>query len=342
MNRRNWLVGAASVGCCGITRATPISTAFELPPRFRRPPAATDEGGFWAMMDREEKRLRTSPFLLHDDDLQAYVQDITCRLGGEHCPDIRVYLVRTPLFNASMAPNGAMQVWSGLLLRADNSAQLAAVLGHEIGHYLRRHTLERFHDATTRSGWLTFWAMFGAAGMLAGAIAANAGHLAFTRDHEREADRIGAILMRKAGYDVREAARIWENLTQEIVAKTGKEPSKTSPMFASHPPAPERQASMEQLAAALPGGDTGADRHAAVMERILPMLLRDEIKRAQYDESLTLLSRHVARGVAPGPMYSARGEVFRLRNGAGDREAALADYRQAIAQPGPLPEALEM
>ena len=83
----------------------------------------------------------------HDLKLHAYVEDIACRLGASHCPDIRVHIVRTPWFNASMAPNGMMQVWSGLLLRADNEAQLAAVLGHEIGHYISRHSVERLRDA---------------------------------------------------------------------------------------------------------------------------------------------------------------------------------------------------
>lgn len=43
-----------------------------------------------------------------------------------------------------MAPNGMMSVYTGLLLRTQNEAQLAAVLGHEIGHYLARHSLQRF------------------------------------------------------------------------------------------------------------------------------------------------------------------------------------------------------
>ena len=51
-----------------------------------------------------------------------------------------------------MAPNGMMQVWSGLL-RVDNEAQLASVVGHEIGHYLQRHTVERLRDAQSRSAF---------------------------------------------------------------------------------------------------------------------------------------------------------------------------------------------
>lgn len=337
MNRREWLIGAGALGVSGAGRAAP-STAFEPPPRFERPASSTDEGGFWALMDREEKRLRMSALLLHNDDLHAYVQDIACRLGRDHCPDIRVYLVRTPLFNANMAPNGSMQVWSGLLLRADNGAQLAAVLGHEIAHYLLRHTLGRLRDARARTGWLAFWGLFGVVG-LAGQLVTLAGQFSFTRDQEREADRIGAILIHKAGFDVREAARIWENFRQELTAKLGRDPASSSPLFATHPPAPERQANLARLADALPGGGTDEDAYARLIEPILPMLLADEIRRAQHDESLTLLSRHIARGAALGPMYSARGEVFRLRNGQGDQDAALADYRQALAQPTPLAQA---
>ena len=106
---------------------------------------ASDEGGYGPSWTGRN-RLRRSPFNLRDPKLRSYVQDIACRLGAGHCPDIRVHLVRTPYFNASMAPNGMMQVWSGLLLRVDNEAQLAAVLGHEIGHYLARHSVERLRD----------------------------------------------------------------------------------------------------------------------------------------------------------------------------------------------------
>lgn len=79
------------------------------------------------MMDREESRLRRSPFRLRDATLETYLSELACKLAGEHCPDMRVYPLRAPYFNASMAPNGMMQVWSGLLLRVENEAQLAAV-----------------------------------------------------------------------------------------------------------------------------------------------------------------------------------------------------------------------
>src|SRR5256885_14822780 len=200
MNRRGFLAGGCA--CCvgglvpGLAAA---QAAWEIPARFARPEAGSDEGGLWSMMDREEVRLRKSPFSLRDPKLQAYVQDIACRLAGEHCPDVRVHLVRTPLFNASMAPNGMMQVWSGLMLRADNEAQLAAVLGHEIGHYLARHSVERLRDAKARSAFGQVLGMFGVVGLI-GQVGVLASMFAYSREHERDADRIGALLMSRAGH----------------------------------------------------------------------------------------------------------------------------------------------
>jgi len=200
------------------------------PSRFARPELSSDEGGLWSLMDREESRLRRSPFLIRDAALRDYLQGVACKLAGAHCADVRVYPLRTPFFNASMAPNGMMQIWSGLLLRADNEAQLAAVLGHEIGHYLQRHTLDRLRDAKARSAFGTFLAVFGVVGMI-GQLATLASAFAFTRDQEREADAIGLTLMRDAGYDPREASKVWENLMAEAAAAPGGDVATGSPML---------------------------------------------------------------------------------------------------------------
>jgi hypothetical protein len=134
------------------------------PQRFVRPDLASDEGGLWALMDREEMRLRRSPFAIRDAALRDYIQGIACKLAAEHCPTSGCMRCAPRSSTRSMAPNGMMQVWSGLLLRVENEAQLAAVLGHEIGHYLQRHTLDRLRDAKARSAFATFMAAFGVVG----------------------------------------------------------------------------------------------------------------------------------------------------------------------------------
>src|SRR5258706_11508269 len=171
-----WFAGAARAQSNGIASA-----------RLLRPDLATDEGGLWALMDREEPRLRRSPFALRDPQLRDYVQDIACRLAGDHCPDVRVYLVQTPLFNANMAPNGMMQVWTGLLLRVENEAQLAAVNGHEIGHYGARHSVQRLRDVKSRSAFGQFLGLFrlvGPGSQLAGLPSA----FSYSRHHAHDAD----------------------------------------------------------------------------------------------------------------------------------------------------------
>ncbi|MGE5160133.1 MAG: M48 family metallopeptidase, partial [Betaproteobacteria bacterium] len=218
MNRRGFL----RWGCahCALlyaasaqAQAVPASGGGEwaLPPRFAAPETGSDEGGLWAIMAREETRLRRSPFLIRDDALGSYLQDILCRLAGPHCPDVRVYAVRNPYFNANMAPNGMMQIWSGLLLRMDNEAQLAAVVAHEVGHFVQRHSLERLRDAKAKSAAGVFLAPFGLVGLV-GQLALIASMFAYTRDQEREADTISVQLMAIAGYDTSQAAVVWANL----------------------------------------------------------------------------------------------------------------------------------
>jgi predicted Zn-dependent protease len=330
MKRRNWLLQ----GCaqCALLAAAPWARgqdAWTAPPRFARPDVASDEGGLWAMMDREETRLRRSPFRMREPGLQEYLQAIAVKLAAEHAPDIRVYPVRTPFFNASMAPNGMMQVWSGLLLRVDNEAQLAAVLAHEIGHFLQRHTLARLRDIKARSAFGAFVGMFGVIGAL-GSLASLAGAFGFSRDQEREADSVGLLLMERAGYDPREAAKVWENLVAEMAANPKAEAQSSTPMFATHPLSAERSRTLADLAAGK-NGERGEAAYAAVLTPLRFGLLADELKRGQWEETLALLGRMLQREPAQPELLYYRGETRRQRGAAGDAELALADLQAAIA-----------
>lgn len=349
MNRRRWLRWGCAhcMTLAGLAQAQSPASApasapspaaapgWAVPPRFTRPDVASDEGGLWALMDREEQRLRRSPFRLRDEALGAYLTDLACRLGSSHCPDIRVYAIRAPFFNASMAPNGMMQVWSGLLLRVDNEAQLASVIGHEIGHYLQRHTIERLRDLRARSAFGAFLSLFGLVGAI-GAIANMAAALAFSRDQERDADRIGVELMRSSGHDPREAAVVWANLLDELKATPDADPSKNSIMFATHPPSDERRSTLDALTI----GASGEKGEAAFRERLAPLrrgLLEDELKRGRPFETVALTTRLLGREPGHGDLLHCRGEAYRLRGSAGDDALALADLQAACETPAPPP-----
>ncbi|TDP04990.1 putative Zn-dependent protease [Roseateles asaccharophilus] len=330
MKRRACLKGLASVaalgsGCLHCATAW-AQSSWIAPARFSRPDLGSDEGGLWAMLDREETRLRRSPFMLRDAPLRDYLQDIVAKLAGEHAADIRVYPVRTPFFNASMAPNGMMQVWSGLLLRVENEAQLAAVLGHEVGHYLQRHSLQQLRDAKARSAFGMVMSMFGVVGLV-GQMAALAGAFGFSRDQEREADTIGLTLMRQAGYDTREAAKVWENLRAEAAA--AHDPVKSSPLFATHPPSEERQRSLTRLAEADSGGFLGSRELDERLAGLQQQMLEDELKRGQHGETLVLLDRLIQRSPQRGDLRYFRGEARRQRAQGDDLDSALQDFEHA-------------
>jgi beta-barrel assembly-enhancing protease len=334
-DRRRWLKRGLGWGCAHCTllgawtdAAAQTPDAWTPPPRHQRPDVSTDEGGLWAMMDREETRLRRSSFVVRNEAWRQYVSDLACKLGGEHCADTRVYTVRMPFFNASMAPNGMMQVWSGLLLRIENEAQLVSVLGHEIGHYLQRHSLERMRDAQAKSAFMALMIPFGLVGLV-GQMAAMGSVAAFSRDNEREADRIGLALMKKSGHDPREASKVWANVRAELTAGAGGDPAKRSVFLASHPGADERQQQLEQLAQDS-SGFVGEDVYQSKVEPLLWELLEDELKRAQYDETLVLLERKCARQPRRGDLRWFSGEARRLRDQGDDAAQALAEFNAAL------------
>ena len=327
----------AGFGALGLASAALAQAPAEWksPPRFARPAIDTDEGGLWALMDREETRLRRSPLVVRDPALTDYLRDLVCRLGGDHCRDVRVYVVRTAQFNASMAPNGSMQVWSGLLLRVDNEAQLAAVLGHELGHYLERHTLERLRDLKNKAAGAMVASMFGLVGAIA-ALGIAASAMGFSREQETRADEIGMRLLREAGYDGRQAAQIWDDLLAELKVRGGEDVGKRSAMFASHPPAGDRRDALLKIAG--DAGNLGREELDRVLAPHRFEWLQEELRRGQFEESLELFNRKLKLGADDPQWLYARGEALRQRAKDEDLAPALADLQRGASLAKAPPE----
>jgi len=348
MQRRPFLLGC---GCLAFAAAAGVRADeydYQVPPRFTRPDPGTDEGGLWAFMDREEQRLKRSSFLIRDPALNKYVTGIACGLAGEHCPEMRVYIMRTPYFNASMAPNGMMQVWSGLLVRMQNEAQLAAVLGHEIGHYLQRDSVEGLRDAKNRSsfGLIVGMALGVVAGGTAGSLAQLgilASGMAYGRDQERMADKIGVALMARNGYAPAEAGRVWGQLLDEMegAKAAGEDVSSTDILFASHPPAEERKEVLAEAAKRdWPGATrTGTDEYRAALAPHRMGFLYDEVRRRRFGESLVLFDRLLKASPRDGQVQYFKGEAYRQRGREGDAKLAIEAYRAALAMDNAPPEA---
>ena len=342
MNRRAFLCGCAAA----LAPGSLFAGAYEarMTPGFR-PAHGSDENGLWDQFEKEERQLKRSRFVIRDPELNAYVNGLVCKVAGEYCRDIRVYLVRTPYFNASMAPNGMMQIWSGCLLRCQSEAQLAAIIGHEIGHYLRRHGLDRFHDAQAKSAFSTVLSL----GLsIAGGVQYSgladavilASSFAYTRDQEREADAIGVELCSSVGYDPEEAANVWAHLIAERKARENQ--GFRDLIFATHPVEEEREEKLRALAKGLPGCGVverrGRDRYLRMLRRERASFFADELRLRDYGASIALFERMLENDAADLEVAFNLGEVYRLRARDDDAAKALVRFERLVDEPAAPPE----
>jgi predicted Zn-dependent protease len=158
--------------------------------------------------------------------------------------------------NAFALPGGFFYVNKGLVLAADNEAELAGVMAHEIAHVAARHAVEN----QTKGSLLEYAAIAGSIflGGIPGMIYQNTAGIGllgifmkFSRSAEEEADKLGVQYMYAAGYDPGAMATMFEKLE----AKNKKKPGFVARAFATHPAPPDRRASALALAARFPEND---------------------------------------------------------------------------------------
>jgi len=140
--------------------------------------------------------------------------------------------------NAFACPGGFIYIYSGLLKVFDNEAQLSAVLAHEVGHVVARHSIKRLQ------------AMYGYAIVMEVALGPKMGKTArqmvdaatglimqgYGRENEYEADNLGVLYSKKAGYNPKGMIQVF----QKFKAMEGKPPNAFEQLLASHPPAKDR------------------------------------------------------------------------------------------------------
>lgn len=166
---------------------------------------------------------------------QCVAQAITHETGGQW----EVVVFEDATLNAFALPGNKIGVHTGLINLVDNQDQLAAVIGHEVGHVLARHSNERLSQETAVSGGLSIiqavtqpqTAMGQTALGLLGVGAQYGVILPFSRTHESEADTIGLDLMAKAGFDPKQSINLWLKMDK---ASQGGEPIEFMSTHPSH------------------------------------------------------------------------------------------------------------
>lgn len=341
----------AAAGATLVAAAPP--TDFKVPIAAGYQPSDKDERGLWLQVEEVERKVKTSAFTIRDPALNDYVRGVFCRTVGEaNCADVRIYILRTADFNATIYPTGMMLVYSGLLLRVENEAELAAVLGHEYTHFANRHSLQNFRDVKSKAGiaaWMSMIPVPGIAGAAAMAVArlgVVGSIFSFSREKEREADAGSIPLMANAGYAPSEAPKIWEQLRAEqdataVARNTKSRKDKDGGIFGSHPPTKERVETLRALATAQPVAGTPTEGRAvyrAALAPWWPALVDDQIKLNDFGGTDFVINKLASDGWTADLLY-ARGELYRTRGRPEDLITAAEAYRQAIAMPDAPAEA---
>ena len=187
--------------------------------------------------DRIAATVYRDPDYVDDPVLVDYLQGIwqpllaAARARGELHAELQdrfaweVFLIRDRTVNAFALPGGYFGVHLGLISTVSNRDELAAVLGHEMSHVTQRHISRLLTQQTRQAPWMIGAMILGAlaasknpqaasAAIVGGQAAAAQSQLNFSRDMEREADRVGFGVMLDAGFDARGVASMFEKLQQ--------------------------------------------------------------------------------------------------------------------------------
>lgn len=210
---------------------------------------------------------------LTDGQVRSYVERIGRRLAS-HAPGPEYPYSFTVAdykeINAFALPGGPVWVHRGAIEAAETEAQFASVLAHEIAHIGQRHAADQLTKAVIANGLLGFFgALIGEDGSgrtarIAAGLFTQGLFLKFSRDDEREADRVGAEIMQRAGWDPRGMVEFFQVMRQ----RQGRDPSDVEVFLSTHPSPEGRVEQLRAEASRLGGGRRDSDDFQTTKRRL--------------------------------------------------------------------------
>lgn len=233
-------------GAAVLAAAAIVAACTTAPITGRRQLIVTSETEEAALGLQAYQEVTAGPVISKNKEWTAMVERVGKRIAAvAERPDFQweFKLIAENTVNAFCLPGGKVAFYEGIMPVCATDAGVAVVMGHEVGHAIARHGGERMTDSMLVEGGASIVAsILGGKDpqkqqMAAAALGAGAKYgmlMPFGRKQETEADEIGIILMAKAGYDPREAAKFW----QRMIEATG---GSGQPEFLSTHPAPENR-----------------------------------------------------------------------------------------------------
>jgi len=297
---------AAQIAACAVN---PVSGGSEL--------ALLSEADELRLGRENDIAVRKQYGVYADARLQAYVQQVGERLAAKsHRPQLQYSftVLDSPEVNAFALPGGYIYITRGIMAHLNSEAELAAVLGHEIGHVTARHAVRQYSAAQAANvGFALGSILIPNLGSRAGqSLLNNLGNAllsGYGRDHELEADRLGAEYIARNDYDPKAMIDViallknQEVFERALAAKEGRAPRVYHGVFASHPSADER---LQQVV-----GE--ADKHRSVTN--------GRVERTAYLKLLDGLAWNdsEAQGIRHGAVFYHKGLDFAVQFPAGWR-----------------------
>jgi len=291
---------AALISACALN---PVSGGREL--------ALMSEAQEIELGRKNDVEIRKQYGVVSDQRLQAYVQHVGERLAARsHRPQLQYHftVLDSADVNAFALPGGYVYVTRGILAHLDSEAEMAAVLGHEIGHVTARHAVRQYSAAVAANIGFTLGSIFvpelgSQAGQSLFNVIGGALLSGYGREHELEADRLGAEYIARTDYDPKAMIDVISLLKNQevfertLAAKEGRKPRVYHGVFASHPGADQR---LQQVV-----GE--AEKHRSVTNG-----------RVEHDAYLHLLDGLAwgdseAQGIRRGSNFYHQGLGFALR-----------------------------
>jgi len=225
---------------------------------------------------RTQREVKSKTPEVKDQHVLDYVRQIgrslAAHAGGPKYP-YSFSVANYREINALALPGGPVWIHRATISSARTEAQLASVLAHEIAHISQRHTADQLTKNLIANGLLgLLGAVLGNEGgartaQAAAQVMANGYMLKFSRDDEREADRVGARIMRHAGWDPREMIAFMELLR----GRQGRDPGSVEVFLSSHPGPAERAELLRGELRGTSGGRKDSQRFRDARARVQRM-----------------------------------------------------------------------
>jgi len=321
----------ATASSCAPTNLPPIGSG------ARAFQTEEDEKKLWQIAEQIERRIEKGGLLYQDRDLENYLDGVAGRLlagrleGTQVVP--RVKIIKDPFLNAFTLPDGAIYFHTGLLARMDNEAQLATVMGHELTHFVERHSAKEMRSAqNTRNvvGVLQILLLGGLGGELAGqlgSVLALASVSGYSKELETRADEAGLRTLVQAGYDPKESVKAFELMKQNRDETKSKEPF----FFGTHPRLEERIDNNARLlntefqaAAREEGRVKNSEEFLTRTHRLLLDNAILDLELGRFNTARAAIEKHLRREPGSPHGHFVMGELYRRSGRSDDAVKAYA------------------